>query len=118
MIARQKGAATALFCWMSRRLLIALLTLAALVLPAGSASAVCTTWKQTGSDTFRWHDTLMRSQGVTSDGHGWLFSWQGGLSRTLDDYTPTAIATLPPQAGDPPTLSPNGGSSASLRAGR
>src|SRR3954453_1498332 len=93
---------------MPRRLLIALLTGGALVVPAGSASAVCSTWKQVGVDTFRWQDTLMRSQGVTSDGHGWVFSWQGGLSRTLDDYTPTAIATLPVQPGDTPSLSADG----------
>jgi hypothetical protein len=74
---------------MQRRHFTALLTVLALVVPASDAGAVCTNWTQVGSDTFRRQDTLMRSQGVTSDGHGWLFSWQGGLSRTLDDYTPT-----------------------------
>src|SRR4051812_40527871 len=93
---------------MSRRPLIALLTVLAFGVPIGDAGAVCTTWKQVGVDTFHWQDTLMRSQGVTSDGHGWVFSWQGGLSRTLDDYTPTAIATLPVQAGDTPSLSADG----------
>ena len=38
----------------------------------------------------------MRSQGVTTDGSSWFFSWQGGLSHTLDDFTPIGVNTLPP----------------------
>ena len=92
---------------MARGVLIGLLVALALAVP-GEAAAVCTNWTQVGSDTFRWHDTLMRSQGVTTDGHSWYFSWQGGLSRTLDDFTPVAVATLPPQLDDTPSFSPDG----------
>src|SRR4051794_41528965 len=78
--------------------ILALLCLAAPVADAGAgAVAACpTSWKLVGSDTFRLHDTLMRSQGVTTDGSGWYFSWQGGLSRTLDNFTPVAPGVLPP----------------------
>jgi hypothetical protein len=72
---------------------VAMVTFAA---PA-AAPAVCTSWRQVGSDTFHFHDALMRSQGVTTDGQGWFFSWQGGLSRTLDDFVPLAADTLPPE---------------------
>jgi hypothetical protein len=68
----------------------------ALTLPA-SAAAKCSGWRMVGSDTFRAHDALLRSQGVTTDGAGWFFSWQGGLQRTLDNYVPLAAATLPPE---------------------
>ena len=88
-----------------------LLLLASLVaLPAANARAAgCpTTWKLVGSDTFRLHDTLMRSQGVTTDGRSWFFSWQGGLERTLDDFTPIAAGTLPPQPADAPSVEPDG----------
>jgi hypothetical protein len=66
-------------------------------------------WKLVGSDTFRGQDALLRSQGVTTDGAGWVFSWQGGLERTLDDFTPVAIGTLPPQLAVAPSLDPSGG---------
>ena len=87
-----------------------LLLAAAVVLPgsASAATACPVTWKQTGSDTFRLHDALVRSQGVTSDGSGWIFSWQGGLERTLDDFTPVAAATIPPQLALAPALGANG----------
>lgn len=54
------------------------------------------TWKQVGFDTFRLPDGLLRSQGVTTDGLSWIFSWQGGLEKTSDDYVPLAINTWPP----------------------
>ncbi|MDX6641815.1 MAG: hypothetical protein QOF12_2826 [Solirubrobacteraceae bacterium] len=67
-------------------------------LPVAHAAAMCpASWKLTGTDSFRAADALVRSQGVTSDGHGWIFSWQGGMERTLDDYTPTAIGAISPQ---------------------
>jgi hypothetical protein len=95
---------------MPRSTALALLALLMLMLAASEASAArCpTTWKLVRTDTFRLHDTLMRSQGVTSDGNGWFFSWQGGLSRTTDDYTPMAIGTLPAQRDDTPSLAPDG----------
>ena len=46
-----------------------------------NAGAAARCWKLVGSDTFRAQDALVRSQGVTSDGQGWVFSWQGGLER-------------------------------------
>lgn len=95
--------------WKGVRKALAAVFLAQLCLVAPAAAAPCpVTWKLVGSDTFRLHDTLMRSQGVTTDGRGWFFSWQGGLSRTTDDYTPMAVGTLPPQPGDTPSLSPDG----------
>jgi hypothetical protein len=89
--------------------ILALLWLGAPIANAGVATTCPTAWKLVASDTFRLHDALLRSQGVTTDGHGWVFSWQGGLERTLDDYTPTAIGTLPPQLAVAPSLDPNGG---------
>jgi hypothetical protein len=82
--------------------ILAVLAALALAAPAG-ATTCSTTWRLTGADTFRAHDALLRSQGVTTDGQSWFFSWQGGLQRTLDDYTPVAANTLPPElavAGD------------------
>lgn len=97
---------------MRRTLRIAVLVSLLATVPSGSAQAAptCpTTWKLVGSDTFRLHDTLMRSQGVTTDGRSWYFSWQGGLSRTLDNFTPIAVGTLPPQlAYDRPSVEPDG----------
>src|SRR3954454_19291755 len=94
---------------MPRGLLIGLLAALALVVPTAEAGAACTTaWKQVGADEVRWHDTLMRSQGVTTDGSSWFFSWQGGMSRTLDNYTPIAAATWPVQPDDPPSVSADG----------
>lgn len=87
------------------------LAAAALVVPAATASADAgcpTTWKLVGTDTFVRQDALVRSQGVTTDGTGWIFSWQGGLERTLDDFTPTAIGTIPARLAVAPSLGPNG----------
>jgi hypothetical protein len=61
------------------------------------------------TETFRGADALVRSQGVTSDGSSWTFSWQGGLERTLDDFTPVAVGTIPPQLAVAPSLDANGG---------
>jgi hypothetical protein len=83
--------------------------LASLVIAAPSAGAACTTqWRLVGTDTFRGADALMRSQGVTTDGQGWVFSWQGGLERTTDDFTPTALGTLPPALAVAPSLGAGG----------
>jgi hypothetical protein len=86
---------------------IAAVALIAPVTQAGAAPAKCPPdWKLVGADTFRGADALLRSQGVTTDGHGWFFSWQGGLQRTLDDFTPTAYAPIAPQFV--PSVSPDG----------
>ncbi|HVO31117.1 MAG TPA: hypothetical protein VMV18_10285 [bacterium] len=39
-------------------------------------------WAQIGSDTFSLLDGLKRSQGVTTDGTSWFFSWEKGLQHT------------------------------------
>src|SRR5436190_4939956 len=80
----------------------------ALALPAANAGACSPGWKLVGTDTFRLHDALLRSQGVTTDGHSWFFSWQGGLERTLDDFTPVALGTIPPQLAAEPSLGAGG----------
>ena len=78
-------------------------TLAAALMAASTATAVAapttactpTPWKITKTDTFTLPLGYTRSQGVTSDGTGWIFSWQAGLSRTDDAYTPSAAGTIP-----------------------
>lgn len=54
-------------------------------------------WRLVGTDTFRGQNALMRSQGVTSDGDGWIFSWQLGISRTGEDYVPQTVGVMPPK---------------------
>jgi hypothetical protein len=91
---------------MVRALALAIAALAASAVPA--AAACPTDWRLVGTDTFHYQDTLMRSQGVATDGQSWFFSWQGGLSHTLDDYTPIGVATLPVQADDTPYFNADG----------
>ena len=74
---------------------------------AGSAQCA-TTWKLVGSDTFQLPSGLTRSQGVTTDGHGWIFSWQGGLERTDDSYLTQAVGTWPAQIAVQPQVNPDG----------
>jgi hypothetical protein len=59
-------------------------------------SCVVASWRLVGTDTFPLPVGYLRSQGAASDGRGWLFSWQGGLSRTNDSYTTYLANTLPP----------------------
>ncbi len=68
------------------------------VASAEESPPVCQTgpWRLVGTDTFSLPLALARSQGVTSDGHGWIFSWQAGVSRTDESYTTLAANTLPP----------------------
>jgi len=84
---------------MIRALAVSVAVLAVLAAPsvAGADDHCPTDWRLVGTDTFQGADALIRSQGVTTDGQGWIFSWQGGLERTLDDFTPMAIGTIPPQ---------------------
>ena len=91
-------------------ILVALLSLIA-PSPGAAATPGCQGqggWKLVGADVFRGADAVMRSQGVTSDGSGWIFSWQGGLQRTTDDFTPTALGTLPPEDAVEPSVDPSG----------
>jgi hypothetical protein len=64
---------------------------AATVQPCSGAEV----WSRVGANTWRAH-ALFRSQGVTSTGHGWIFSWQGGISRTDDAYHVTSYNTFAP----------------------
>jgi hypothetical protein len=79
-----------------RKMLLAALA-AALVIAAPAHAACTPSWKLVGTDTFRYHDALLRSQGVTTDGSSWFFSWQGGVSHTLDSFVPIGANTLPPE---------------------
>jgi hypothetical protein len=67
------------------------------------------TWAETGVDAFPFTG-LTRSQGVTSDGKSWFFSWQGGLEKTDDAYTTQRINPVawPPDVAVQPTLNPDG----------
>jgi hypothetical protein len=65
-------------------------------------------WTLVGTDTFRLPDGLLRSQGVTTDGLSWIFSWQGGLEKTSDDYLPLGVATWPPDNFNEAQIAPDG----------
>ncbi len=84
----------------------------ALVVPAGTAGAAAkrcpVSWRLVGTDTFKLQDALVRSQGVTTDGRSWFFSWQGGLQHTLNDFTPIGVNTLPPELAVAPSLGADG----------
>jgi hypothetical protein len=75
---------------------------------AGAAPRCPIEWRFVGSDTFRLPDGLLRSQGVTTDGHDWFFSWQGGLEHTLNDFTPVGVGAIPPTLAVSPTVNPDG----------
>jgi hypothetical protein len=91
-----------------RRALTVLAAALCLAAPASAAARCSTGWSLVGTDTFRGQDALVRSQGATSDGDGWVFSWQGGLERTRDDFTPTALGTLPPDLAVAPSVAADG----------
>ena len=81
-------------------------------LPAAGRATSCspddaTSWVETGRQTFKLRG-LPRSQGVTSDGRSWYFSWQGGIQRTNDNYLEQAITPIPPQLlVDDPYIKPD-----------
>nr|WP_316642515.1 PEP-CTERM sorting domain-containing protein [uncultured Roseateles sp.] len=64
---------------------------AALALAAGllaSPAQAAEQWHLVGSDSFTVPTALYRSQGLTTDGQQWYFSWQYGLERAaLNDFT-------------------------------
>ena len=71
---------------------------AALVPVGARADVTCTPAgrRDPPADQFR-ADALPRSQGVTTDGGGWIFSWQGGMEgarRTA--MSPPSANTWPP----------------------
>jgi hypothetical protein len=83
--------------------------LAALVVAAPASAARCdVAWREVGSDTFTMPGGLTRSQGVTTDGHSWIFSWQGGLERTDGSYRTLALGTWPPEIAVAPQVGPAG----------
>jgi hypothetical protein len=51
---------------------------------------------------------LTRSQGVTHDDTGWIFSWQGGLERTDGAYSTRALATWPYDNFSDASINPDG----------
>ncbi len=62
-------------------------------------------WTQIGTDAFPLLTGAVRSQGVTTDGTSWYFSWTKGFDVTDDAYNsirsnPTAIPLLATLAGD------------------
>jgi hypothetical protein len=78
------------------------------VADAHSGCEVPATWHVVGTDTFRLPSGLTRSQGVTTDGESWIFSWQGGLERTDDAYLTQAAGTWPPDLAVAPQINPDG----------
>jgi hypothetical protein len=79
-----------------RTLLALALLLVAGALPVAAKPHPCRErWTKVGEEEFGAPLVLLRSQGVTHDGSGWIFSWQGGLERTTPDYTTQALATWP-----------------------
>jgi hypothetical protein len=76
---------------------------------ANAAGTDCApTWTLVSTDEFRGADALARSQGATTDGHGWYFSWQGGLERTDDSYVDQAVGTWPAQQAADPHVNQDG----------
>ncbi|MFY9586483.1 MAG: hypothetical protein WAT66_03395 [Actinomycetota bacterium] len=79
-----------------RALLALLLLLLAAGVPAVGGPRPCRQgWTKVGEEEFGAPFVLLRSQGVTHDDTGWIFSWQGGLERTTPTYTTQALATWP-----------------------
>jgi hypothetical protein len=69
----------------------------------------CTeTWHEVGAESFPLPGGLLRSQGVTTDGSGWIFSWQGGLERTDDAYRTQIVNTWPYDNFTEPSVNPDG----------
>jgi len=95
----------------ARTLSVLVLTLATIWSPARASSTLpcegAETWTKVGQQEFRTQG-LPRSQGVTSDGQGWIFSWQGGLERTDDSYLENAIGTWPPELAVQPQFNQDG----------
>jgi hypothetical protein len=78
----------------------AVLVLSSAVVPSPAATPGCPdpTWHVVGQDKFPSLIGGSRSQGVTTDGRRWWFSWQGGLSRTNAEYllTGAMLVAIPP----------------------
>lgn len=62
-----------------------------------SIAECATSWRLIKTDTFRGLNALTRSQGVTTDGEGWIFSWQAGVERTNDAFQTSTAGLIPPK---------------------
>jgi hypothetical protein len=89
-------------------LVVATLVSVCAPLRAGAAQDCNPSWKLVSTDEFRGADALARSQGATTDGHGWFFSWQGGLERTDDSYLTQSVGTWPAAQAINPQVNPDG----------
>src|SRR3982750_4428930 len=49
-----------------------------------------------------------RSQGATTDGQSWFFSWQGGLEKTDNAFLTQAAGTWPADIAVQPQVNPDG----------
>ncbi len=82
---------------------------AAAALLAGGAhgAANASPWVQVGTDVFGVAAGVYRTQGMTSDGTDYYFSWQYGLEKTDTSYNVLAnnSSYSPFQSGIPPSLS-------------
>ncbi len=72
------------------------LTCLALAFAACSTASATEQWTQVGVDKFYLPVGLYRSQGITTDGKQWFFSWQYGLERANDAYASSQLASIPP----------------------
>ena len=77
-----------------RKMLLAALA-AALVIAAPAHAACTPSWKLVGTDTFRYHDALLRSQGVTTDGSS------SRATAAAEQAGTSAFAEVPVGDGDP-----------------
>ncbi len=62
-----------------------------------SIAECASSWRLVDTDVFRGLNALSRSQGVTSDGDGWIFSWQLGIERTNDDFDTSTTGLISPK---------------------
>jgi hypothetical protein len=68
--------------------------------PSSSPTSIAecaTSWRLVKTDVFRGTNALTRSQGVTTDGNGWIFSWQLGVERTNDAYATSTAGLIAPK---------------------
>lgn len=68
----------------------------ALMFAVWSTASATEQWTQVGVDKFYLPTGLSRSQGVTTDGKQWFFSWQYGLERANDAYASAQLTSIPP----------------------
>jgi hypothetical protein len=76
-----------------------------------SHKALAESWAYAGADRFYFPTGGYRSQGVTSNGAQWFFSWRYGLERTASDYRELEqnFSLFPRKSGIPPSVEALGG---------